>query len=143
MRDTMQNELGFSLVELAIVLTVIGLMLLVGIPAYRSMSQDQQLHGAAIAIGGQVQAARLTAMTTGRTQTLNFDTSTNPPSVYTVDLANSRVWTLPHGIRFVAGPSFTMGTDGRASASQYIVLQNERGFRDTVSVETSGLVIAR
>lgn len=137
------QERGFQLIELMMVVLVIGLMLLVGIPAYRSMSQDQQLHGAAISVAGQVQRARVSAISTGRTQTINFDTSTNPPSVYTLDAVQSQSWTLPRGINFITSPSFTIGSDGRASASQYIVLQNERGYRDTISVETSGLVLAR
>jgi prepilin-type N-terminal cleavage/methylation domain-containing protein len=138
-------ERGFSLIELMIVITIIGLMLLISIPAYHSLSQDQQLKGATTSIVGQVQLARVTAMATGRTQTLNFDTSTSPPSMTTFDAVQSRKWTLPKGISFVSGGanSFTMTRDGRASTSEFIVLQNNKGKRDTVSVQTSGLALAR
>jgi len=38
---------------------------------------------------------------------------------------------------------FSILPDGRASASKLIILQDNRGNRDTVSVELSGLVIVR
>ena len=138
-------ERGFSLIELMIVITIIGLMLLITIPTYHALSQDQQLRGAAGSIVGQVQLARVSAMATGRTQTLNFDTSTSPPSMTVFDAVNHHSWTLPKGISFVSGTanSFTMTRDGRASTSQFIVLQNRNGRRDTVSVQTSGLALAR
>ncbi len=145
MSPEVRSTSGFSLIELAIVLVVISLMLAITIPAYRSFSGDQQLHGAAQAVGGQVQLARVRAMSTGLTQTVNFNTSTTPPSVYVLDSSHERKWTLPKGIQFASGgaSSFTLTSDGRASSSQYIVVQNAKGVRDTVSVETSGLVLAR
>jgi prepilin-type N-terminal cleavage/methylation domain-containing protein len=136
---------GFSLIELAIVVTIIGLMLLVSIPAYHALSQDQQLHGAAQSVVGQVQLARVSAMSTGRTQNVNFNTGVTPPTITIFDTVDHRSWTLPRGISFASGGanSFTVTRDGRASSSQYIVLQNNKGNRDTVSVQTSGYVIAR
>jgi hypothetical protein len=84
-------------------------------------------------------------MATGRTQTLNFNTTVTPPTMTVYDAVDHRSWTLPKGISFVSGTanSFTMTRDGRASTSQYIVLQNSKGNRDTVSVQTSGLALAR
>ena len=141
----MKKSTGFTLIELMIVLGVISLMLAISITAYHSFSGDQQLHGAAQAVGAQVQLARMRAMSTGITQTVNFNTTTTPPSVYVLDSSHARSWTLPKGITFATGgaSSFTLTSDGRASASQYIVIQNAKGLRDPVSVETSGLVLAR
>ena len=140
-----RGSAGFSLIELAIVLVVLGITLSIGIPSYHAFSQDQQLHGAAEAILGQVQLARIRAMATGTTQSVTFNTAATPPTITTLDATHTRTWTLPKGISFATGgaTNFTMTNDGRSSSSQFIVLQNGKGLRDTVSVETSGLVLAR
>jgi prepilin-type N-terminal cleavage/methylation domain-containing protein len=140
-----RSEAGFSLVELAIVMVVISIVLTMGIAAYPSLSQSQQLKGAAEAVGRQVQLSRARAMATGATQTLTFDKGTTPHSVLAQDAGGSRRWKLPRGISFATGSpaTVTLTRDGRASSSQYIVVQNLRGSLDTVSVQISGLVIVR
>ena len=137
------RESGFSLIELAIVLTVIGLMLAMGIPAFQTLSQSQSLRGASLNVAGQITLARTRAMATGVSQTVNFDGSTTPARVVVLSGTASRTWALPKGITFASANSFNMTSDGRASTSQYIVLQNRRAIRDTVSVQTSGLVLVR
>jgi hypothetical protein len=51
-------------------------------------------------------------------------------------------WKFPRGITYATSgfQSVTMLNTGRASTSTFIVLQNTRGNRDTVSVQASGLV---
>jgi prepilin-type N-terminal cleavage/methylation domain-containing protein len=136
---------GFTLVELAIVLVVIGIVLAMGVPGFRSLSADQQLHGAAQGVAGQVTLARARAMSTGTTQTINFDAVSVPPRVFIIGAGGSRSWMLPREVSFATGgsSSFDLTSDGRASASRYIVLQNSKGIRDTISVQSSGLVLAR
>jgi len=138
-----RSESGFSLIELAIVVTVIGLMLAMGIPAYKTLSQTQNLVGAAQNVAGQITLARARAIATGLTQTINFDSSTNPPRIVVLGGTGSRTWKVPKGITFASASSFTVTSDGRASTSQYIVLQNRQAIRDTVSVLTSGMVLVR
>ncbi len=137
------RESGFSLIELAIVVTVIGLMLAMGIPAYKTLSQSQSLRGASQNVAGQITLARARAMATGVTQTVNFDASTTPARIVVLGGTAARTWKVPKGISFANASSFNMTSDGRASTSQYIVLQNLQAVRDTVSVQTSGLVLVR
>ncbi len=136
---------GFTLIELAITMVVIGLMLAFGLASYHSFSQDQQLRGSVEAVVGNVHLARVRAMSTGRAQRVSFDSTVTPAVVRSADATSSLSWPLPKGVHFVspAADTFTLTSDGRASHSRYIVLQNPRGQRDTVSVETSGLVLAR
>lgn len=145
MSSGVRGAQGFSLVELAIVLVVISIVLAFGVGPYASLSQSQQGRGTAEAIGQQVLLARSRAMATGRTQTVNFDAATTPNRVLILDGATSRRWNLPRGIVFASGSATTLALsgDGRASSSQYIVVRNLRGGIDTVSVQTSGLVIVR
>ena len=74
---------------------------------------------------------------------VNFDSGTNPPRIVVLSGTASRTWSLPKGITFSNANSFAMTSDGRASTSQYIVLQNRKAIKDTVSALTSGLVLIR
>jgi prepilin-type N-terminal cleavage/methylation domain-containing protein len=143
--NEIRAQSGFTLVELAIVVTVMSIMLAFGVASYSRLSQSQQGKGVSEAIAQQVILARTRAMATGRTQTLNFDTGTTPNRVVALDGTSSRTWTLPRGVHFASGSATTLAlaNDGRASASQYIVVQNQLGHVDTVSVQTSGFVLVR
>lgn len=138
------SQSGFSLIELAIVVLVLGLTIAIGVGGFHRYSADQQLRDSARSVAGQVTLARSLAMSTATTRTVNFDASSSPQSVRILG-TSSRSWTLPREIHYATGSATTvnMTSDGRASASSYIVLQNNQGLRDTVSIESSGLVIAR
>lgn len=136
---------GFSLVELAIVVLVIGLMLAIGIPTYRNLSQDQRLHAASESLAKQLQLARSRAMGTGNAQIVNFDAASTPNRVVAYDATSNRKWALPANVSFGSGcaTTVTFTNDGRASSSVFVVMRNQRAQIDTVSVQTSGLVVIR
>ncbi len=140
-----RGDEGFTLIELAITMVVIGLMLAVGLASYHTFSQDQQLRGSVEAVVGNVQLARVRAISTGTAQSVSFDSTVTPAVVRSADATHAFSWPLPKGVQFVNGAAdtFTLTSDGRASHSRYIVLRNSKGRQDTVSVETSGLVLAR
>jgi len=54
-------------------------------------------------------------------------------------------WRLPTGITYysMTVSTVTMQKDGRASTSNTVVLRDQRGNRDTVSVQLSGLVLTK
>ncbi len=54
-------------------------------------------------------------------------------------------WDLPRDITFASGSGtgFTLATDGRSSSSQYIIVKDPTGQRDTVSIQLSGIVLVR
>ncbi len=136
---------GFSLIELAMVVLVMGLLLAIGIPAYHAISRDQQVGGAAQTVAFQLQLGRMRAQATGVTQTVTFDKSSSPPIVGIEGGTSSSRWTLPKGVTFATGSAdtFQYFADGRASSSQYVILQTSAGLVDTVSVQSSGLVLVR
>ena len=143
---------GFTLVELAAALLVLGLLFAFSVPAFQSVSASYQLKGATQNIAGQLRLAREKAIATGTDQPMHFtynwagcsgcDYHVHYPS------GVAATWNLPSGVSYYsvafggfAGP--TMTKDGRASVSGDIILQNQRGARDTVSVQMSGLVLTR
>jgi prepilin-type N-terminal cleavage/methylation domain-containing protein len=139
---------GFSLVEMAVVLLVFGMVLAFSVPAFQSISQSQRLKGAAENIAGQLRLAREKAIATGESQEMHFTLNYPSGTDFDYHIHNAGViggsWALPRGISFYSvGVNPRMLTDGRASASGSIVLQDNRGNRDTVSVQLSGLVLTR
>jgi|WetSurMetagenome_2_1015567.scaffolds.fasta_scaffold931889_2 prepilin-type N-terminal cleavage/methylation domain-containing protein len=150
MRDP--AERGFSLVELAIVLVVMGLLFGFSIPSFQRLSSTYQLRGATENIAGQLRLAREKAIATGVDQPIHIPSST----VYHIHYASgvSTAWTLPNGITFTnptIGDWYYMAPDGRfyqdaahtATGSNIIVVGNARGELDTVSVQLSGLILIR
>ena len=55
-------------------------------------------------------------------------------------------WRLPSSIDYLWSTgtqnTFRMSSDGRCLDTGYIILQSDRGDRDTVSIRLSGLIIA-
>jgi prepilin-type N-terminal cleavage/methylation domain-containing protein len=137
---------GFSMVELAITLVVIGVIVAFSVPAYHNITASQQLKGAGENIAAQLRLARERAIATGVDQPMHFVANWNN-SDYHLHLATGEVpmkWSLPKGITYaVVGVNPTMKRDGRSNASGIVVLQDTRGNRDSVSVQLSGLVLTR
>jgi len=140
MRDP--AERGFSLIELAIVLVVMGLLFGFSVPSFNRISSSYQLRGAAENVAGQLRLAREKAIATGVEQPVHIVTSTTYHIHYTSGI--STAWTLPRGITFTTvGSWYHMKPDGRSLESGVIVVRNPSGALDTVSVQLSGLVLIR
>lgn len=140
-----RTERGFTLVELAVTIMLAGLLFAFSVPAFQSISQSHQLKGAAENVAGQLRMAREKAIATGVDQPVHF-VGTNVyhihfSSPYSIPFA----WTLPRGVTYAAAMDnwYTMRKDGRCSSSGLIVLRNQRGLLDTVSVQLSGLVLTQ
>jgi len=139
---TDHSERGFSLVELAITILVLGLLFSFSIPAFHSLSASYQLRGAAENVAGQLRLAREKAIATGAEQPIHIVNSTTYHVHYYPSGPITTAWTLPRGITFTATGAWPrMEPDGRCINPALIVLQNVRGDRDTVSIQLSGLVL--
>jgi len=91
-----------------------------------------------------IQLQRSRAMATGQSIVINFNTAA--PNGWTVmgeGRANSKL--LPRGVTYAsANPAtLTLTRDGLVNTSALVVLQGRTGFRDTVSVQVSGLALIR
>ena len=134
-------ERGFTLVELAVTVLVLGILLAFSVPAFSNLSASYQLKGTTQAIAGQLRLAREKAIATGVTQPVHIVTATT----YHIHYPSGTIggaWTTPRGITIVSplATFYRMGKDGRCDNSTKIIVRDRRGNRDTVSVQLSGLV---
>jgi len=147
----LRSNRGFTLVEMAIVVLLMGLMLAFAVPALRHLSTSQGLKGAQQQMVSEVQLARARAMSSGQTQIMHFfqpspygdyhlhDTGANPVGFY-----------FPKGVSYGWGTPqnviVNMNVDGTISfpsGVSQIPLKNTAGLRDTISMLASGLVVSQ
>ena len=148
MTRTHRDAWGFSLVEMAVVILILGLITAFSVPAFLKLNKSLQLKGSVQNVAGQLQLARQTAMATGAPQIMHLYAGT-----YGVDyhIHNSGqpptgMWKFPRDVSYLwstgtlSGQMVTMKADGRADRSGYVILQSGT-LRDTVWVQLSGLVL--
>lgn len=133
---------GFTLIELAIVVLIFGIVVGFSVPMYQQLNRTNSLRGAAENMAAGIRLARQRALSTGVSEHVHIGGSTywfHPVGAVT----QASTYPLPNGVTFsppTLSTAFTMSNDGRSSASQAIQLTNIRGDTLTVSVELSGLV---
>ena len=149
---------GFSLVELAVTLVVLGLIFGFSIPYFQSMSNSQQLKGATENVAGQMRLMRENAIATGAKQTMHFTAgyvfggTTSDYHLHTNGVFGPS-WRLPRGVTYLWSAGTVSSYDIRSNGRVYdafgnplsgmVILQNHRGELDTVSVLTSGLIMTK
>ena len=137
---------GFSLIELAVVVVLIGLVLGIGVPSYLKATAGSRVGAAADGIVGRIHLAHQRAVTERRTLELTF-LSGATAAVYLNDdhgLMLDR-WSLPRGISFGPGTEkkLSVTPDGRFSKDALVIVRDDSNLKDTVSVQRSGLVLSR
>jgi type IV fimbrial biogenesis protein FimT len=143
---------GFSLVELAIVLVIFGVLMSFSVPMIQGFTSTQNLKGATENLAGQLRLARQVAIDTGKSQTMHcFYQSLLNGQLSDYHMHSGGVvgamWSLPKGITYnwAAGTAsvYIFGSDGRVNTSGMLILRNTKGEMDTVSVQGSGMVTCR
>jgi prepilin-type N-terminal cleavage/methylation domain-containing protein len=153
MKTHPQAVAGYTLIEVAVVLVVLGLMFGMSIPSFASFRRAHMLQAGSEHVLGQLRLARQKALGMQHDQRLTFTTATNSYSVE--DLVTHQTFgpfTFPKEITLdqanlveggLTGTTIAALTDGRYSGSGEIVLRDVKGVRDTVSVQVSGLALIR
>ncbi len=139
------HERGFTLLELAMVVLIFGIVLGFSIPAFMQYGRSHNLHGAAENMAAQFRLARQRALSTGFKQHFHisgtyvgYDYSVHPWTT-----SNFSYFSFPQGVNYTPAnytTSFFMNADGRSSNSFAVRLVDTRGDTATVSVQLSGLV---
>ncbi len=120
-RTLLKNSRGFSLMELLIVITVLGIMAAVSIPTFMSFIQASQTRGAAQELVTILNQARQLAITRNRSIQINFPAA---PSSAAPATTLRFVWTTA-----VAGdPPCVCWLGPRTDGNGYITLANEAGI---------------
>lgn len=146
---------GFSMIELVFVILIMGIMFAVSIPAYNSFRKTHDLKGAVQDVAAQLRLAREKAIATGEPQMMHFTYQYSVCNYCDYHIHNGSAipstWTFPRGVTYYWGTgtinNVQMTKTGRAvdvsgnPTSGMIILQNQRGLRDTVLVQASGLVL--
>jgi len=150
-RSRKDGAAGFTLVEIAVTVLLLGMLLALAVPTVQQLSGGYHLRATSENLAGQLRLAREKAIATGKNQHFHFTAIANG-DYYIIDHTSGVVsnrWKFPKGITYgggsLSGGWIDMATDGRAKwgtlpASGLIVLQDTRGIRDTVSIQSSGLV---
>lgn len=141
-----QGSRGFTLIEMAVVLVIIGIVMAIGIPSFLSYRRDHELKSASQNLAAQLRSARATAMVTGRVQRFHLYDNFGGFDYHIHDNNGplKSGWNLPQGVGYAWGGSLIgidFKPDGRASTALDIVLVRDDGVRDTVSVDLSGMVV--
>jgi prepilin-type N-terminal cleavage/methylation domain-containing protein len=149
----LRNASGFSLIEVAVVVLILGLLFGFSVPTFRSYRQSQMLEAATQNLVGQLRLGRQKAIGMQHEQRLTFSVGTNKYAVEDVVTGQSfGPFEFTNGIVLeqanivvagVTGSTITALTDGRYSGSGEFVLRDSKGLRDTVSVQASGLAVSR
>jgi len=144
-RTPRRTDSGFSLMELMIVLVILGLLLAFSIPAYQSYLSSQRLRGTTQQLASIARLSRERAMALGVDQNLHYFLNYGVDFHVHVGAVPSYLVKFPPGVQYATGSviSITMKKDGSANPSGRVILQNDKGIRDTMSVLSSGIVLLR
>src|SRR5690349_13892809 len=100
MSRRLRDSGGFSMIEMLIVLSVLGIMIAMGVPALQGLSQSHQLRGTSEDLVGSINLQRSRAMATGQTITIKFNTAQRRWTV--LGNTGSVVRLLPNGISYAS-----------------------------------------
>jgi len=139
---------GFTLVEMAVVILIIGIIAAFSIPAFLKLNKSLQLKGSVQQVAGQLQLARQKAMATGVPQTMHLYAGTYGVDyhIHNPGLPPSGMWKFPRGVSYLwstgtlSSQMVILKADGRADRSGMVILQSGT-LRDTVTVQLSGMVL--
>ncbi|MGA1875786.1 MAG: GspH/FimT family pseudopilin [bacterium] len=86
------NSCGFTLIELAVILTIFGILSALGVPSILEIMPRIRLNNAAQRIVSDIQFARMRSIATGKEYRLNFDVSTESYQIEEGNRSSGSTW---------------------------------------------------
>ncbi|MBI5837910.1 MAG: GspH/FimT family pseudopilin [Candidatus Eisenbacteria bacterium] len=141
------GQSGFSLVELMFTLTLAGILLTFGIPAFLHYRQSTALPAESMRLAGQLKLARQVAISRSARYGVQVDSAGARYRVVDPTTDSVGPWIeMSHYVGFcrVEAPSpgsrFIFSADGRTPANGQVILAGAAGTFDTIGVSLSGRV---
>ncbi len=107
-----RGESGFSLIELAVVLLLIGIIVLVGMPALQDWLERYRVRTAAQTLAADMQLQRMRAVSRNRRFTVAFDAANGTYTLWEGDPVNGLVTQIsPEPVVLPFGVTFTDPVD--------------------------------
>jgi prepilin-type N-terminal cleavage/methylation domain-containing protein len=138
---------GFTLVELMIMLTIVGLLVAVTLPAFRHFRQSAALPGAIRELSSELKVARQLAISRSHSYAVRIDSAGACYRGFDPTADTVTQWaSLPREVRVrrVTAPAsaglFVFDYNGRLESPGRIVLANTAGSLETLNVSLSGRV---
>lgn len=103
-----RREAGYSLIELAVVLVLLGLVVMVGMPAMQDWLERYRVRTAAQALAADMQLQRMRAVSRNTAHTIVFDAGAGTYTLWEGDPVNGlNTQLVPQPIRLPFGVTFT------------------------------------
>jgi prepilin-type N-terminal cleavage/methylation domain-containing protein len=141
---------GFTLIEILVVVTLVGALLVVAIPYFRNSSSKQSVRAAMSAIASMHARTKAAAVQRGRSASLVLDQSAGTAVITTTTVAGvadtiGEVEDIAQrfGVSFTTTQSpltFSPRGIGTNSAGTTIII-SKSGFADTISVSAAGRLL--
>ena len=140
------NEKGAGLIEMMIVMTMIGLLLVIGTGGFVAAAARQQTKTVTTELAAELRAARHAAMTTRARVKVIFQPGTSHIRIECIDSPDKTVRQLNFEDRKVVveelsnGPTVTFYPSGRAATPTTITLRSAYHERSRLTVSLTGRV---
>jgi Tfp pilus assembly protein FimT len=139
--DLFRGQEGFSLIQLLVTTTIVALLLGAASPNIASVSRVYGVRSAARQVYGELQKARMAAVTENRSYTFAVDDSGTSYSVGPSGAAVSKaLYASSQGVTISAANALTFTSTGTTSTTATITVTNPWGDTVGVSVSPGGRV---
>jgi prepilin-type N-terminal cleavage/methylation domain-containing protein len=144
----MNEESGFTIMELMVVIGIIAILCGLAVPSYLSWLPTKRMESAASEVNTAIRVARMSAVKENTSATLQFDVDDESYSI-TVPGRTVKSGKMPAGVDLTdvflsnqvtpaAGGSITFDSRGFPTPPVDIVLQNTTGTTWTIQVNMTG-----
>ncbi len=157
-----KNQQGYSLTELMIVISIIGILGVIAVPNFVTSGATYRLKNTSVDLCSNLRKARSLAVKHNTSVTVRFNSNNN---TYSIDAINNGApFRLERGLSFghgsatvsanpseempsngisFSGNSTTINNQGICNNAGYVYLQNDKGETYAVGMHASGRIVLR